>query len=64
MYNLSDKQHGLLIEGAETGAAFARGKTPPAMMRRWFSLVPLAENLNLWKPTIAAVNGFAVAGGF
>ena len=27
-------------------------------------LAPLSESLNLWKPTIAAINGFAVAGGF
>ena len=27
-------------------------------------LVPLSETLELWKPTIAAVNGFAIAGGF
>ena len=27
-------------------------------------LVPLSEGLDLWKPTIAAINGFAVAGGF
>jgi len=26
--------------------------------------VPLAEGLNLWKPTIAAINGYAIAGGF
>ena len=25
---------------------------------------PLAETLNLWKPTIAAINGYAVAGGW
>lgn len=25
---------------------------------------PINESLNLWKPTIAAVNGYAVAGGF
>ena len=26
--------------------------------------MPLSEALNLWKPTIAAINGWAVAGGF
>ncbi len=25
---------------------------------------PLAESMNLWKPTIAAINGYAVAGGW
>ena len=29
--------------------------------RHW---IPLAEKLGLWKPTIAAINGFAIAGGF
>lgn len=28
------------------------------------NFVPLAESLNLWKPTIAAINGYAVAGGW
>jgi enoyl-CoA hydratase/carnithine racemase len=32
--------------------------------RRGLGFVPLSERLELWKPTIAAVNGFAVAGGF
>lgn len=26
--------------------------------------IPLAEKLGVWKPTIAALNGFAIAGGF
>lgn len=26
--------------------------------------IPLAEKLGVWKPTIAAINGFAIAGGF
>src|SRR5438046_1413452 len=25
---------------------------------------PLSETLNLWKPTIAAINGFAIGGGW
>ena len=28
------------------------------------SSVPLAEGMGLWKPTIAAINGYAIAGGF
>ena len=28
------------------------------------SLSPLSEGMGLWKPTIAAVNGYAIAGGF
>ncbi len=43
-------------EGRESGVA-------PIMSRRK-SPVPLSESLNLWKPTIAAINGWAVAGGF
>ncbi len=27
-------------------------------------MVPLSERLELWKPTIAAINGYAIAGGF
>jgi enoyl-CoA hydratase/carnithine racemase len=36
------------------------GSPPPRSGR----LVPLSESLELWKPTIAAINGFAIAGGF
>lgn len=32
--------------------------------RQGKDIVPLAEGMNLWKPTIAAINGFAIAGGF
>ena len=34
----------------------------PAGLQR--NSVPLAEGMGLWKPTIAAINGFAIAGGF
>jgi enoyl-CoA hydratase len=54
-----------LIETAERRQAIARGEAPAAPPRgsRRF-VAPLSEGLNLWKPTIAAINGFAVAGGF
>jgi enoyl-CoA hydratase/carnithine racemase len=32
--------------------------------RGGLGVVPLSEKLELWKPTIAAINGFAIAGGF
>lgn len=53
-----------LIETAERRQAAARGETavPARPPRKLF--VPLAESYELWKPTIAAINGFAVAGGF
>jgi enoyl-CoA hydratase/carnithine racemase len=44
--------------GGETSNQFRpdrRGRLP---------FVPLSEGLDIWKPTIAAINGFAVAGGF
>jgi enoyl-CoA hydratase/carnithine racemase len=54
-----------LIETAERRQA-AEGRSAPAQpspgSRR--GLAPLSEGLGLWKPTIAAVNGFAIAGGF
>jgi enoyl-CoA hydratase/carnithine racemase len=53
-----------LINTAETRAAEAgeTGRPAPAARRR--NAVPLSESLGLWKPTIAAINGYAVAGGF
>ena len=56
-----------LINAAETRAAAAAegggtARTVPATRRR--NAVPLSESLGLWKPTIAAINGYAVAGGF
>lgn len=53
-----------LINTAETRAAEAgeSQRPPPAARRR--NAVPLSESLGLWKPTIAAINGYAVAGGF
>ena len=54
-----------LIQTSETRQAEAAGDdaAPRAMGPRKNS-VPLAEGMLLWKPTIAAVNGFAIAGGF
>ncbi len=55
-----------LINEAETREAARDGRdsgvAPIAFRRK--SAVPLSESLNLWKPTIAAINGWAVAGGF
>ena len=54
-----------LIATSETRQAERGGDAPPprpAGARR--SAVPLSEGMNLWKPTIAAINGFAIAGGF
>jgi enoyl-CoA hydratase/carnithine racemase len=56
-----------LIQTAETRQEAARDGggargTAAAGGRR--SHTPLAEGMGLWKPTIAAVNGYAIAGGF
>ncbi len=55
-----------LIDTAETRQAAQAGRStttrPPVGGRK--SPVPLSEGMGLWKPTIAAINGFAVAGGF
>jgi enoyl-CoA hydratase/carnithine racemase len=55
-----------LIATSETRQAQAvdgapRGYRAPRTTK---SISPLSEGMNLWKPTIAAVNGFAIAGGF
>jgi len=39
-----------------------RQAQPPRQQSSWD--YPLSENLNLWKPTIAAINGFCIAGGW
>ena len=55
-----------LINTAETREAARDGResgVAPISSRRK-NAVPLSEALNLWKPTIAAINGWAVAGGF
>jgi enoyl-CoA hydratase/carnithine racemase len=50
---------------ARKGEAAAPGGPPTYRAPRGTkNIVPLAEGLNLWKPTIAAINGYAIAGGF
>lgn len=54
-----------LIATAETRQEQrASGDRPRATAGRGKNWVPLSETLGLWKPTIAAINGFAIAGGF
>ena len=50
-----------LKQTAEIRQRVAEGGPPPVAQRSWS---PLSELLNLWKPTIAAINGYAIAGGF
>jgi enoyl-CoA hydratase/carnithine racemase len=38
----------------------ARGESPPPFR----TVVPVNETFDLWKPVIAAINGYALAGGF
>lgn len=53
-----------LKQTAEIREAAARGQTSSAGGIGDIRFFNLSENLGLWKPTIAAINGFAVAGGF
>jgi enoyl-CoA hydratase/carnithine racemase len=53
-----------LIETAEIRQAHACGEKPQSKGMGAIRFFNTSENLGLWKPTIAAVNGFAVAGGF
>lgn len=55
-----------LRERTERDAAVAAGEPDPMVPMPDYlqNIFPLAERLNCWKPTIAAVNGIAVAGGF
>ena len=54
-----------LINTAATREAEREGRPSPVHVPdRSKNAVPLSERLNLWKPTIAAINGWAVAGGF
>jgi enoyl-CoA hydratase/carnithine racemase len=49
-----------LIQTSET----RQGAPTAPIIRRDKNPVPLAEGMGVWKPTIAAINGFAIAGGF
>ena len=55
-----------LRERADRNAAEAAGLPDPMVQMPDYlqNIFPLAESLNCWTPTIAAVNGVAVAGGF
>ena len=54
-----------LINAAESRTAAAKeGNGRPSTPARRRNAVPLSESLGLWKLTIAAINGYAVAGGF
>jgi enoyl-CoA hydratase/carnithine racemase len=52
-----------LIATSETRQA-GEGPTGYRAPRQGKSIVPMAEGMNLWKPVIAAINGYAIAGGF
>ncbi|MBI2864905.1 MAG: enoyl-CoA hydratase/isomerase family protein [Chloroflexi bacterium] len=52
-----------LIETSERRKAAAAGQAVPDAGEEQLP-VPLSESMDLWKPTIAAINGFAIAGGF
>lgn len=52
-----------LIETSELRQAQAEGRAAPRGMGR-LGIMNLSERLGLWKPTIAALNGYAIAGGF
>jgi enoyl-CoA hydratase/carnithine racemase len=53
-----------LKEEKDIQAAKPTSASPNRARSRRLPLVPLSENLELWKPTIAAINGLAIAGGF
>jgi len=55
-----------LKERADRNAAMLAGEPDPMvqMPDHLVDIFPLAESMNMWKPTIAAVNGICVAGGF
>lgn len=53
-----------LKESAERMRAVESGEETGALIPSNYSIDPLSEDLKLWKPLIAAINGHAYAGGF
>ncbi|MBL4584965.1 MAG: enoyl-CoA hydratase/isomerase family protein [Pseudomonadales bacterium] len=53
-----------LLEAAAMGEAKKNGVESPVKGMGPLDFMNMAENMNLWKPTIAAINGYAIAGGF
>ena len=53
-----------LIAASETRRAEGGQAARPQRGGMTKNPVPLAEGMGLWKPTIAAINGYAIAGGF
>ena len=48
----------------ERETAAGAGQAPAETTRVPYQVLPLGPRLNCWKPTIAAINGFAIAGGW
>jgi enoyl-CoA hydratase/carnithine racemase len=53
-----------LIEAAQMGEDKKNGVEPSVKGMGRMDFMNMAERMELWKPTIAAVNGYAIAGGF
>lgn len=53
-----------LIETSEARQAEKDGSPKPKKNMGKLGFINMSETLDLWKPTIAAINGFAIAGGF
>ncbi|PCJ17004.1 MAG: hypothetical protein COB04_09760, partial [Gammaproteobacteria bacterium] len=53
-----------LIETSEARQAQKDGAPRPKKNMGKLGFINMSETLDLWKPTIAAINGFAIAGGF
>ncbi|MBV1878274.1 MAG: enoyl-CoA hydratase/isomerase family protein [Pseudomonadales bacterium] len=53
-----------LIETSDSRQAAKDGKAKSSRGMGRMGFVNLSESMNMWKPTIAAINGFAIAGGF
>ena len=51
-------------EGREAAKDVKSAPTKAEINKDKLDFINMSEKLNLWKPTIAAINGFAIAGGF